>query len=58
MAEPRAGLIEVLLPVLDELCRDLIEMDHITAIVLETWPAADEFVALWRDHMPAEAVDG
>jgi hypothetical protein len=54
MAEPRAGLIEMLIPTLDELCADLIGMDASTAIELDSWPAANTFVAAWRPYMPAE----
>lgn len=54
MAEPRAGLVEYLVPILDELCADLIGMDASTAVELDSWPAANAFVAAWRPHLPDE----
>lgn len=56
MAEPRAGLIEVLIPILDELCTDLVEMDASTAIELTSWQAAQAFVLAWQPHLPRESI--
>lgn len=45
-----AGLLEHLVPILDELARDLVAMNESTAIELDTWPAAAEFVDAWLQH--------
>lgn len=57
MAEPRAGLVETLLLVLDELCTDLVEMDASTAIALNHWPSAQAFVLAWQPHLPSSHAD-
>lgn len=54
----RAGLIEVLVPTLDQLCDDLIDMNASTAVELDTWPAAGAFVRAWRPEAnPPDADD-
>lgn len=47
-----AGRIEALVEVLDLLWIDLVNMDKSTAISLESWPAAQEFVEQWRRTHP------
>lgn len=46
-ARSRAGLIEVLVPTLDELVIDLLHMHSSTAIDLECWTAAAALVEAW-----------